>query len=96
MITITHKGDFSNFERFCNRVLLKTNYLNIIADYAERGVAALREATPSETGETAEAWGYEIEDRSGITTLTFTNSQIENGLNVVILLSYGQGTRNGG
>ena len=94
MITVKHKGDFNNIERFFNRVL-KRNYLNIISDYAQIGIQALKEATPVDTGTTAESWGYEIEDSNGITTLTFTNSCIENGANVAILLIYGHGTRNG-
>lgn len=94
MITVKHKGNFNNLERFFNRVL-KRNYLNIISDYAQIGVQALREATPVETGKTAQSWGYEIEDSKGITTLTFTNTCIENGANVAILLIYGHGTKNG-
>lgn len=96
MISVRHKGNFNNFERFCNRVLLKRNYLNIITDYAERGIEALKEATPVDGGETAEGWGYEIEDKDGITTLTFTNSNINDGVNVAILLIYGHATKNGG
>ena len=95
MIKATHKGNFNNIERFFNKAL-KRNYLNILADYCERGVAALREATPSDSGETANAWGYEIESKKGITTIYFTNSHEKNGLNVAILLIYGHGTRNGG
>lgn len=95
MITIRHKGDFNHFERFCNRVL-KRNYLNILDGYAQLGVQALKEATPVVSGETREGWGYEIEDRNGITTLTFTNSEEDNGMNIAILLIYGHGTKNGG
>lgn len=95
MFKVTHKGNFNNFERFCNRVL-KRNYLNILADYCQRGVEALRDATPSDSGETAAAWGYEIESEKGITTIYFTNSHVNNGVNIAILLIYGHGTRNGG
>lgn len=95
MITVKHKGDFNNIERFFNRVL-KRNYLNILSDYAQRGVEALKEHTPVDTGVTAESWGYEIESDKYKTTITFTNSCIENGANVAILLLYGHGTRNGG
>lgn len=95
MIKVTHKGDFSRTERFFNRVL-KKNYLNIIADYCERGLEALRAATPSESGKTAELWNYEIENGNGITTVYFTNDNINDGVNITILLIYGHGTRNGG
>lgn len=95
MIKAVHKGDFSKTERFFNRVL-RQDYLNIIADYCERGIEALRAATPEDSGKTADSWGYEIERGDGITTVSFTNSNENNGVNVVILLIYGHGTRNGG
>ena len=95
MITVKHKGNFNNIERFFNRVL-KRDYLNILSDYAEQGVRALKEATPVVSGETAEAWGYEIESGHGITTIYFTNSEEDNGVNIAILLLYGHGTKNGG
>lgn len=95
MITVRHKGNFNNFERFCNRVMNR-NYLNILSEYADRGVKALQEATPVESGETASAWGYEIEDNNGVTTIYFTNSEEDNGVSVAVLLIYGHGTRNGG
>lgn len=95
MISIKHKGNFNNIERFFNRVL-KRDYLNILSEYAERGLDALREATPVDSGKTAAAWNYEITSEKGITTLTYTNDHFENGANVAILLIYGHGTRNGG
>lgn len=95
MITVKHKGNFNGIERIFNRVL-KKNYLNIISDYAERGLSALRESTPVESGATADGWGYEIEGNDGITKLIFTNDHVENGVCVAILLIYGHGTRNGG
>lgn len=95
IISVKHKGNFRHFERFTHRVL-KQEYMNILRAYADMGVKALKEATPTESGDTADAWGYEIESGDGITTLTFTNSHEENGLNIAILLIYGHGTRNGG
>ena len=95
MISVKHKGNFSNIERFFNRVL-KRNYLNILSDYAQRGVEALQAATPVQSGETAAAWDYEIESANGITTIWFTNSHQNDGVSVAVLLIYGHGTRNGG
>lgn len=95
MITVKHKGSFNNIERFFNRVL-KRNYLNILSEYADRGVEALKAATPTESGETAAHWNYEIKSEDGITTLYFTNDHMNDGVNVAVLLIYGHGTRNGG
>jgi hypothetical protein len=95
LIKIIQEGDFSKTMRFFNRVLRK-NYRNIIADYANRGIEALQKATPEDSGKTADSWNYEIIDGDGMTTLYFTNSNTQNGVTVAVLLIYGHGTRNGG
>ena len=94
MIKIKHKGNFNHFERFSNR-MLRRDYLNVLSDYARRGVEALKAATPSNSGKTANSWDYEIESGDGKTTIWFTNSNENNGVNVAILLIYGHATRNG-
>lgn len=95
IIKVKHKGSFKHFERFSHRVLHQ-DYLDILKVYADQGLQALRDATPENTGATADAWDYVIETGNGMTSLSYTNSHEENGLNVVILLVYGHGTRNGG
>lgn len=95
MFKITTNGDFSKTQRWMN-LLLKKEYLLVAERYAQRGVEALREATPKDTGETANSWGYRIESNNDKTSIIFTNSHVENGVNIAIILDYGHGTRNGG
>lgn len=94
MLKVNKKGDFNALERFFNN-LRRREYLNIIADHANEGIRALEAATPEDSGDTAKSWGYKIQDADGRTTLTFTNSNENNGCNVAILLIYGHATRNG-
>ena len=56
------------------------------------GVEALQSATPKDSGLTADSWSYVIEDWG----LSFTNSNINNGYSVALLIQYGHGTRGGG
>lgn len=95
MIKVKHKGNFNKAESFFNWATNR-EYLNVIRDYAEEGLRALKQATPNKSTKTVNAWNYTIEDRDGVTTLTYTNDHVENGCNVVILLVYGHGTNNGG
>lgn len=95
MISVKHKGDFSNLERFIN-VVLRRDYLNILAEYGKRGVEALRAATPVDTGLTRDSWGFEIVSKANKISIRWTNSNIQNGVLVAIILQYGHGTRNGG
>lgn len=95
MIKITQKGDFSKTQKYLN-LLLNKKYLVVAERYAQKGVEALRDATPKDTGLTADSWGYKIESDNNRTAIIFTNSHIEKGVNIAIILNYGHGTRNGG
>lgn len=95
MISVSHKGNFNNLEALINRVL-RRDYLNILAEYGRKGVEALRAATPVDTGLTRDSWGYEITSNSKKTSIYWTNSNIQNGIPIAIILQYGHGTKNGG
>ena len=64
--------------------------------YGREGVAALSSATPMDTGKTAQSWYYEIENKNGSATLTFYNSNIQDGTPIAIILQYGHATGTGG
>ena len=59
-------------------------------------MAALSSATPIDTGVTANSWYYKIVNKNGSATISFYNSNIQNGVPIAIILQYGHGTRNGG
>ena len=68
----------------------------LLKKYGDLGVAALSANTPLRTGETASSWGYDIEVSSGQSKIIFTNSHINKGVNIAIILQYGHGTGTGG
>lgn len=95
MITFKHKGDFSKSMRFFER-LKETVQLSDLDKYGRAGVEALSSATPVESGLTASSWYYEIIHTNGRVTLTFNNSNIQNGVPIAVILQYGHGTGTGG
>lgn len=95
MITFRQKGDFSKLNRYLERVK-ETVRLGDLDKYGRAGVAALASATPVDTGLTASSWYYEIERQNGSVSLTFHNSNIQNGVPIAIILQYGHGTGTGG
>ena len=95
MITFRQKGDFSKLTRFLERAK-EAVHLGDLDKYGRQGVAALSSATPVDSGLTAGSWYYEIENKNGSATITFNNSNIQNGVPIAIILQYGHGTRNGG
>ena len=80
MIHFRHTGDFSKLTRFMERAK----------------EAALSSATPVDSGETAASWYYEITNKNNTITISFHNSNIQNGVPIAILLQYGHGTGTGG
>lgn len=95
VIKITHKGNFNNLEKFLNKVQ-GAGYLNILDRYGQEGVAALSSATPVDSGKTAASWTYEIERDSEHTTISWSNTNVNNGVNIALILQYGHGTGTGG
>lgn len=95
MISITATGSFQNIEAFLKRVA-KVDIASILDVNGQLGVSALSSATPFQTGLTAHSWGYEVSSSGGIYSITWTNSDIENGFPVAIMLQYGHGTGTGG
>lgn len=95
VIGFTQKGDLKKTDRFLSG-LVGRHYMRKMAHYGEMGVNALKNATPKDTGATANAWRYEIVEEPGRTALYWRNDNVVDGVNVAILLQYGHGTRNGG
>lgn len=95
MITFKQKGDFTKLTRYLEKVN-KTVKLKDLDKYGQEGVKALASMTPVDTGLTAQSWYYKIENKNGTISITFFNSNIQNGVPIAIILQYGHGTRNGG
>ena len=95
MISFRQKGDFSKLTSFLERAK-ETAYLGDLNKYGRQGVAALASATPVDTGKTASSWSYKIENNNGSVSISFENSNVQDGVPIAIILQYGHGTRNGG
>ena len=98
-INFEHRGNFNKLERFLTKSLHIGPLVRPILDkYGRRGVEALKEATPKDTGKTADSWTYDIiKDQQGNYQIVWSNTNIvDDWANIAILLQYGHATRNGG
>lgn len=84
-------GGFTKTERFLNR-MKRHEYLNVLDEFGRDGVQALRNATPVDSGATAEAWDYEIKRTRNYAEIVWTNSNINDGVPIAVILQYGHGT----
>lgn len=88
------KGDFKNLTGFLEKAKEVFN-VGVLDKYGRLGVEALRNATPKDSGLTAESWYYEIKHTKNTAIITFCNSNIQNGYNVAMVLYTGHATRSG-
>lgn len=95
MISFRQKGDFSKLTRYFERIKEAVN-LSILDKYGREGVAALASATPVDSGKTASSWYYKIKHSNGTATLSFHNSNVNDGVPIAIILQLGHGTGTGG
>lgn len=94
-VRFKHKGDFRKtenlFRNASNGIKMKR-----LEAYAQEGVEALASATPKDSGITAASWGYRIEQKNGEIAIVWTNSNVNKGVNIAVILQYGHGTGTGG
>jgi len=96
MISLNVKNGTSKLEERLKRLSKNDKVLSILNRYGERGVKALSDATPIDSGETARSWSYEVVNKNGRYKIEFDNSNVNDGVSIAIILQYGHGTRNGG
>jgi len=95
MIEIKSSGSFQKTERFLAS-MKKQEQLAFLDSFGRQGVALLAAATPVDTGLTASSWTYEVVRKRSWTSIIWSNTNVEDGLPVAILLQYGHATGTGG
>jgi len=95
MIRIKHRGDFWYTEKFLKNAK-RASFDEILRRYGQLGVEALTKATPKDTGKTAHSWSYNIERTKYGASIVWSNSNVNNGVNIAVILQYGHGTGTGG
>jgi hypothetical protein len=94
-LEISSSGSFDGIEKFL-KAMQKFDLRQILEPLAERGVRALAAHTPIDSGLASRSWGYRIVQNGSSVTITWTNTDIENGFPVAVALQYGYGTGTGG
>lgn len=95
MIRFEVKGSFKNTEKFLKN-LNAVDILGAMSTLAQEGTSALASATPLESGLAANSWSHKVYRKGSVYTIEWSNSDVENGFPVVIMLQYGYSTGTGG
>lgn len=95
MFEIASSGSFSNMESFLTKAP-KANFRSLLEACGQQGVNALSAATPQDTGKAALSWYYEVKKLRDGWSLTWFNSNVEDGFPVAVMIQHGHGTGGGG
>lgn len=94
LVKVERQGDFRKLNSFLEKAKEAFN-IGILNKYGRAGVRALSEATPEDSGKTAESWSYDIIRTRNSITLVWKNDNIVDGANIALLLQYGHATKSG-
>lgn len=95
MIKLSSRGDFKKVTKYLQDI--DPHFIqNRLDKYGQMGVEALKKATPKDTGKTAESWYYTVSVRDGSASITWANSNENQGIPIVVLIQYGHGVHGGG
>lgn len=96
-ISVSVKEDKQKTEKWIKEIE-GINYKQFLKKYGDKGVKALSDATPKDTGKTASSWRYEIvkEGRNKYRLVFINDNVVNDWANVAILIQYGHATKSGG
>lgn len=95
-VKVSCDGGFTKTEYYLKSLTNRDRQVQrIMMQYGEEGVNALKDATPIDTGLTANSWVYEVNRIAEGYSLEFKNTNIQNGVNIALILQYGHGTNHG-
>lgn len=94
-IFFKNKGELKRVTRYLDHQRDNRHMIKLLEEYGTKGVQALSEVTPVDTGETAMSWSYSVNKTDKGYTLSWSNSKLAGSVPLVILLQYGHGTTGG-
>lgn len=88
-------GSFKKTRRFLKKSADNRIFKSLI-QYGQKGVEALSAATPTDSGETAASWRFEVAYSNGSAKINWLNDNVNQGVNIALILQMGHGTGTGG
>lgn len=95
LISFRDRGSFRHSENILKRIQSQDFYRRL-ESYALLGLYALESATPIDSGDSAKSWTYKIIRTKNSASISYSNTNLTEGIPVVILVQYGHATKNGG
>lgn len=95
MIGVTTSGSFKKTDAYLKR-LAADNVFRRLDTLAQKGTQALIDATPKDSGLTANSWRHRVSRTKDGWKVDWYNVREEDGIPIAILIQYGHATGTGG
>lgn len=95
MISIGTSGSFDKTRKYLQK-LARGDFYEGLDKFARAGANALGAASPIDSGLSASSWDFRIERSGASLTISWFNTDVEEGFPVAIMLQYGYATGTGG
>lgn len=95
MLGVSSSGSFDKTMKFLNFLESKKMFSRL-EHFGRVGVDALESATPIETGETRNSWGFQVNRSRNRYSINWFNTHVDDGVNIAVIIQYGHGTGTGG
>ena len=96
MISMEFQKHTSKLEKMLRKIV-RADYRHVLERYGKKGVDELKRYTPADSGLTADSWGYEVvEGDHGDLSVYWTNSNVNQHVNIALILQTGHATGTGG
>lgn len=95
-ISASSSSSGDDTEAWLKRMSQGPSMFSQLERFGQAGVAALSAATPVKSGETANAWFYEVIQERGSWSIVWGNNHVDDGRQIAVLIQYGHGTGTGG
>lgn len=95
MVRLRVRGKYTRTAKYLEN-LAKLTHSSIFDKYGKVGVEALKNATPVDSGQTADSWSYLVKRNGDVVSVEWNNSNTNKGVNIAIILQLGHGTGTGG
>lgn len=95
MLSVGLSGSFDQTRKYLQK-LARGDFYRGIDRFVQEGATALAHASPIDSGLAASSWKYKVERSRANLTITWYNTDVENGFPVAVMLQYGYSTGTGG
>lgn len=96
-IQLESHGSYKKTIKFLDNIIEMDPFIeHTLKRYGKKGIERLKDLTPRDTGKTAESWYYEVQVSDKYASVSWWNTNVNDGVPIALVIEYGHITGWGG